>query len=199
MTHMKYFCLLPLFILLSVPVIGTMPTKATAAIGPEYYAYFYLEATFGQSQGVLVSEPRQEGYDMIIDLVVNQAKRRSALATLVRTTMFAENVKIRIVDWNGNIEPPQDVSGPINNQLIQVQSLLMMALNGNPYFNSLSTTMIPTPIVYTVVNPVLRQITTHDMSEVHGRNTYTIESLFEECMHIAVGDVSLQVSTVFIQ
>lgn len=169
-----------------------------AAIGPEYYAYITLEESIGCGPGIIVLPPRDAGNETIIDIAVNNPAKRSALATIIRDTMFADHVKIHVINRNGDVEPPQEISGPINDQIQEILDLLETGLGDNPYVESLSARFIPFPAVFVVVGPYMAQILTHDMSEVNGLNTYTIEKLFEDCLQAQIGDVFLHVSTVSI-
>jgi len=191
------FCLV-----LSVTVFS-LGARESTALSPPWWLYYYdLYYSAGKTSGVTVQEP-VEGTDTVkIDIVVKEEKKREALATLLRQHPEGDEegtITIRVVDGNGSVQAPLEISGTVEEKLAGLKNLVLGAFKQNPNFFKVETvapgSMIQPSGVYVVFKAKMVQFYTDDISDLYGRSTYIVTDLFKTVLNAEISDISIRPST----
>ncbi len=181
----------------------TFSARESSALSPPWWLYYYdLYYTVGKTSGVIVQQP-VEGTDTVkIDIVVKDQKKREALATLLRQHPEGDEegtITIRVVDSNGNVEPPVVISGTPEEKLAELKNLVLDAFKQNPNFFRVETvapgSMTQAPGVYIIFKAKMVQFYSDDISDFYGRSTYIVTDLFKTVLNAEISDIFIKPST----
>ena len=177
--------------------------RESSALSPPWWLYYYdLYYTVGKTHGVTVQQP-VEGTDTVkIDIVVKNQKKREALATFLRQHPEGDEegtITIRVVDGNGNVQAPVEISGTPEEKLAELKNLVLDAFKRNPNFFKIET-VAPGPMtqpsgVYIILKAKMVQFYTDDISEFYGRSTYIVTDLFKTVLNAEISDILIGPST----
>ncbi len=188
------FCLF-----LFVIVFSLGARESTAVISSYWLYYDDLYYSVGKTPGVAVHEPVVgSGGTVKVDIVVEDQKKREALATLLRQHPEGDeegNTTIRVVDGSGNVEPPVEISGTIEEKIREIKNLVLDAFKQNPNFFKVETVTTVLSGVYIILKAKMVQIETDDISDFYGRSTYVVTGLFKTVLNPMVSGIAVCPST----
>lgn len=156
----------------------------------------------GKTSGVTVQQP-VEGTDdtYTIDIVVEDQEKREALATLSRPHPEWDEggtITIRVVDGNGNVQAPVEISGTTEEKLAELKNLVLDAFKWNPNFFKVEiedSVNQRFPGVYIIFKARMVQFYTDDISDFYGRSTYIVRDLFKTVLNGEISDIFIFPST----
>lgn len=168
---------------------------ASQALSPPWWlAYQKLCYSVGMTDGVTVEEPQLNNHgDYIVVVVVDTEQVGEevlvALDTLLVDELFATEI---VVEDHLGYRPHGTPGQPLS--AAEVAALLATAFEGNSHFDSVAYREF-LPTAFLVTKPRLVQYSADNLNEVHGRETYVIEQLFDDCLKDEVGGIPVSCSS----
>jgi hypothetical protein len=191
------FCLFLTMIALAFSV------RESSALSPPWWLYYYdLYYSVGKTSGVTVQKPVEGPDTTKIDIVVKDQKKRVALATLLRQHPEGDEegtITIRVVDENGNVQAPVEISGTTEEKMAELKNLVLDAFKKNSSFFKVETvppgSLLQPPGVFIIFKAKMVQFYTDDISDFYGRSTYIVTSLFKKVLNAEISGIFIDPST----
>lgn len=171
------------------------------ALSPPWWLYYsYLANSVGKTPGVTVRGPVEDTSDhYVINVIVKNEKRRSALATLIASSGEAagmDNLIIQVTDPAGGVEPALVLTGTTTQKSAKLKTLFTVAFRGNPFYGK--TEMVNSMGfvgAFPIFHARLVQFFADDLSDYYGRQTYVARDLFQIVLNQNVANIPIYPST----